>query len=361
MNRPAPQEERWITAALRTGVATDTPWLQERSGGWKTVSLLTRCAFFILGIIAAVLAAGIFSILGIPGPMLAAGIAAICVAETLIAQRKLFGAGIEEALEMTGVLLIIAQIVAATSINDETSIFVFIAIGLLLVGIRMLNAFFITTAALALSFTVYSMNSGIYEYRAARIAASVFCFIVAACALAAGAKSFQRPSIDRMLDWLVIAMPIAGYGWLLNYNLNGLTWLLLRDNALAAAPLIMIGAFGSTALIVGLQRRRHAPILAALLSVACVAYELRKLTGLTLELRLILWGSVALIITLGLIAYLRKPRDGITSDEVASGTQVLDLVELVGVSSLAPPAVDAKPEYQGAGGDFGGGGASDRY
>lgn len=361
LTRPTARQERWMAAAARLGVAADTPWLLERNGGWKTVSLLTRCLFSALGTLIAVLMAAFCWLLQLPGPMLIAGIIAIAVAELLIARRKLFRAGIEEALEFFGVLLVVTQLINSPSIYSETAFSLCIAIGMILVGIRMLNALFITAGAVMLSFTVYSANAGPFEYQSATTMAGAFCFAIATIALAAGVRQFMRLSTDRMLDWLVVVMPISGYCWSLRYNPTGLTFSLLRDNTLAALPLAMIALFGIAALVIGLRRRRHAPVLAAMLCLGSVAYELRSITGLALELRLILWGSIALLVTLGLIVYLRKPRNGITSIEIASGPEALELLELVGVSTLTPATAAAKPEYQGAGGNFGGGGASGKY
>lgn len=364
--RPTPQQERWLTVAARLGATSNTTWLLERSGGWKTVSILTRCAFFVLGVVAAALAAAFCWSLHLPVPMAVAGIVSIVAGETLITKRKFFGVGIEEGLEVTGLILIIAQVMDSTDTYNETTLSLWIAIGMALVGIRLLNALITTAAAVVLSFTVYSTithsgSTGLYEYQSARTLAGAFCFAIATATLVASAKQFRRPSIDRMLDWLVIAMPVVGYFWLLRYNPTGLTLPILRNNTLAVLPLAAIVLFGVAALVIGLQRRRHAPVFAAMLSVGCVAYELRSITGLALELRLILWGSVALLVTLGLIAYLREPRNGITSNEIASGPEALSLLELAGVSSLTPAASTAKPDYQGAGGSFGGGGASGKY
>jgi uncharacterized membrane protein YgcG len=172
----------------------------------------------------------------------------------------------------------------------------------------------------------------------------------------------QRPSIDRILDWLVIALPVCGYVWLAQTNAHGLTLASLDDSWMSALSLLLIAAFAVIALVLGIRRRRHAPVLTAMLGIGCVAYELRNLTGLALEIRLILWGSVALLTTLGLNVFLRKPRHGITSSEIETGPGSLELLELAGVSALTPSAITStKPEYQGSGGAFGGGGASGKF
>jgi hypothetical protein len=361
--RPTPQQERWLAVAAHLRTSVDTPWLVERSGGWRSISLLTRCAFFVLGAIAAVLTAGICYLMHFPGPLFFAGVIVIVVAEMLIAQRRLFGGGIEEALEITGLMLIVAQVMDSIHAYDAAMFSLWVAIVLALAGARLLNALFVTLAALVLSFSLYSMaRSGSSDYLSAATVTSLFCFGVAAIALAAGAKQFQRPSIDRMLDWLVIAMPVCGYIWLVQANGHGLTLALLQDGLMPILPLLLMALFAAVALVAGIRRRRHAPVLAAMLGIGCVAYELRNLTGLALELRLILWGSMALLAALGLMVFLRKPRNGITSSEVETGPGSLDLLELAGVSAITPAAAaHDKPGYQGAGGTFGGGGASGKF
>jgi hypothetical protein len=50
----------------------------------------------------------------------------------------------------------------------------------------------------------------------------------------------------------------------------------------------------------------------------CVTYQLRDLTSLPLEFKLMLWGGVALILALVLDRWLRMPRGGITSHQVGA-------------------------------------------
>ena len=361
--RPTPQQERWLAAAARLGVAKDTPWLIERSGGWKITSLLSRCAFFVLGVVAAALTTGILYLMHIPGPMFIAGVLAVIVTETLIVQRRLFGAGIEEALEIAGLLLVLAQVLDAMHINSDAAISLWVAIAFAHASARLLNPLFTTVAAAVLSFALYlTVRSGTGDYLFAAAVASVMCFGIAAVALAAGAMRFARPSIDRMLDWLVIAMPVCGYVWLAQGNVYGFIWASLNAGLLPLLPLSLVTAFAVIAALVGIRRRRHAPVLASLLCLACMGYELRNFTGLALEWRLILWGSIALLVTLVLNAWLRMPRNGITSNAVADGAESLQLLELVGVSSLgAQPTASAPSAYEGAGGGFGGGGASGKF
>jgi hypothetical protein len=361
--RPTVQQERWLVAAARSGVAADTPWLAEHSGGWRTFTLLTRGAFFVLGVVAAALAAGVIYLLHIPAPMFVAGVIAIVVTEALIVRRRLFGAGIEEALEISGLVLMLAQVLDATNTYNEATIAVWLAIAFAHAGARLLNPLFITVCAALLSFALYTaVRSDIHDYVQAGTVTGIFCFLVAAIALAFGAKRFARPSIDRMLNWLVIVMPVGGYMWITQINRYWLSLALLDSSVMSPLPLLLLMTFAAAFLWIGLQRRRHAPLLAALLCVGCLAYELRNLTGLPLELRLILWGSLALIATLSLNVVLRKPRRGITSAEIEGGAASMQLLELAGVSVMTPQApASGSATYQGEGGGFGGGGASGKF
>jgi uncharacterized membrane protein YgcG len=167
-----------------------------------------------------------------------------------------------------------------------------------------------------------------------------------------------------MLDYLVIAMPLAGFLWV-EERVPPITLATLR--AAGVAELATLGvplAFAGAALAAGLRRRRHAPLLTFLVCVACVGYALRTLTGLALEARLIVWGSVALGITIALDRWLRTPRTGITSAPLSADSKALALVELAGAANLSPagPAGGpAEPSFKGGGGTFGGGGASGNY
>lgn len=361
--RPTAQQERWLVAAARSGVAAVTPWVAQRSGGWRTFSLLTRCAFFVLGIVAAALTTGMIYLLHIPGPMFVAGVIAIIVTETLIVRRRLFGAGIEEALEISGLVLMLAQVLDATYTYNEATIAVWLAIAFAHAGARLLNPLFTTVAAALLSFALYvAVRSDAFDYVQAATVAGIFCFVVAAIALAIGAKRFARPSIDRMLDWLVVAMPVSGYAWIAYTNHYWLSLASFDSSVTLPLALSLLISFAIAAVWIGLQRRRHAPLLATLLCIGCLAYELRNLTGLPLELRLILWGSLALLTTLVLIVVLRKPRRGITSAEIETGSNSMQLLELAGVSALTPQTpASGGATYQGEGGGFGGGGAGGRF
>jgi uncharacterized membrane protein YgcG len=193
---------------------------------------------------------------------------------------------------------------------------------------------------------------------------SLFCIAVALAALAAGAREYQRPSQDRMLDWLVIAMPVLAYAWLTlahssSFRLEDLRAANIRALLPVALPLV----YGLITARIGIQRRTHAPLIAAIACLICLAYELRAVTGLAMQWRLILWGSLALLASILLERYLRTPRNGITSRDVGEDLTGLDLAQIAGAASMTPASGGqaGQSQFKGGGGDFGGGGASGGY
>ena len=120
--------------------------------------------------------------------------------------------------------------------------------------------------------------------------------------------------------------------------------------------------FAVIALATGLRRRTHAPLVAFMLCVACIAYELRGLTGLPLEARLILWGCVLLCASIALERYLRVTRRGITSRQVREDGDSAGILGMAGSVVLTPQSSpQAAPTFEGGGGRFGGGGASGEF
>jgi hypothetical protein len=362
--RPTVEQERWIAAASRSGAGRGKPWLGERIGGWRAVGTFTRGALFALGVAAAGLAVAIVSLLHVPGPYLVAGVAAVAVAEWLVGQGGFFGAGIEEALEVVGLLLIAFELVSGSGTAFETRLSLAIAAALLAAGLRFLNPLLTTLAAAVLSFAISLVVSTSGPTTVPRgMIPGLCCFAAAAAALGLGAFRVRRPSHDQMLDWLVVAMPLAGYLWLGSSSLTG-TSAEPRPHA-ALAAMLSLGMpmlFAATSLVVGVRRRSHAPLLAAMACVGCIAYELRRLSGLPLEVRLIVWGSAGLVGALLLDRYLRTPRAGITSRRVGEGEDAFGLLQLVGAAALTPPSAQPpEAQFNGGGGRFDGGGASGRY
>ena len=190
-----------------------------------------------------------------------------------------------------------------------------------------------------------------------------YCLAVAGIALYANKIQFRRPSYDQTLNWLIITMPLAAYLWFETQNASGYSIDSLRTGLFARLlPSLVLIILGLMALVVGIRRRSHSPNLAFIVCVGCLAYELRHLTTLSLQVKLIGWGTLVLLLTISLDRYLHPPRRGITSNRFAEDKGSLDLLQLAGSSALAPQSVQPPDaQFKGGGGTFGGGGVSGTY
>ena len=337
-----------MAVASQLGADAHAPWFKERAASWRTVSTGMRCSLFVLGAVAAGLTAAIFALLHIPANLLVAGLVLIGLAEWLAVTRRLFDAGVEEALELGGLLMIAFWIAQSSGHMSAALSALLIAVVLAAAGARFLNALFTTLAVLVLSFAIDSTF--------AAPTASLFCFAAAAMALICGRAPLRRPSQEQTLNFLMVAMPLAGYAW-------GWSAALRSTATVHWLPVCMLLAYGAGAIWVGIRRRRHWPIVAFLACLLCLAYELRNVTGLPLEVRLVVWGSAALALAAVLDRYLRTPRQGITSIKLAADEESMGLLQSLGAASLTPHAAHAAdPQFRGGGGaGGGGGGASGNY
>jgi len=346
--RPTAQQERWMAAAARLHLRTH-PWIAQRIGGWSAPSFIARCAFFVLGVVACGLTAAVFEILWREAALLASGLILLASAEWLISRKRLFHAGVEEAVWTGGSLLLVAYFAP----SGDRSISVAIALSLAAAAIRLLNPFLLTLAFVAASAAVeLAGGHRLWGEHDVATAAGVFCYGSGAGALLLARIRFLRPSHDQMLSWLMVIMPLCAFLWL----------------AAQPAPAIRVGTglasgiFALAALIVGIRRRSHAPLLAGMASLGCVAYQLRDLTTLPLKLKLIVWGIAVLLAALGLDRYLRTSRRGITSLQLREGTAALDLAQWIGAGALSPRAApQGDAPFKGGGGVGGGGGADGSY
>jgi hypothetical protein len=210
-----------------------------RLGGWRTVGAVTRCALFVLGVIAATTAASVamrcgfvarnaFNLAQVPDFQLFTAVALIASAEWLIGRHRTFCSGIEEALWLAGVLIVAFELMGQVSISKAVFETLLLAAALTVAGLRLLNPLFTTLAAVALSFTIEgAIDTRSLEFSsAATTSAGLYCFALASVALALGKNRFRRPAHDRMFDWLVLVMPLAGYLWMAgNHDFAALDYL----------------------------------------------------------------------------------------------------------------------------------------
>lgn len=357
---PSPQDERWLAVANRYPSLHDAA--EARAGGWKTPSLLSRVLMFVLGLFAAGLIGG--SLLFVPGHWLVAGIAMVAAGEWLIRSRRLVQGGIEEAMILCGAIAIVAELLVQISGVGDAMSAVLLSLAVLAAGLRLRNPWFTTVAAIGLSMALAFAGEGkAFGSRSHTVLAMAFCIVVAIGALVAGARRWERPSDDRRLDGLVIAMPIAAQGWALaEWSAPLRLSSLGPDGSGALVPAVLALAFAIVLALTGLRRRTHAPLVGALIQLAFLGWSLRELTGLPLYGRMILWGGVLLALGFALDRGLRRPRAGITSSPLGPRSRLDDLAQVYGAAHVAPATIaPASASDEGHGGNFGGGGASGRF
>jgi hypothetical protein len=348
---PTPEQERWMAAASRLHIKLTQERIADRIGGWTAPSSIARYAFFVLGAVAAGLIAAIFELMHGPGALFAAGVVMLAAAEWLILRKRLFHAGIEEALWAAGSLAVALQLVEP-NVGSGVLVAFLAAVTLASAGIRLLNPLFVTLAAIVASLAIdLAGGNRLFGEAHPAIPASVFCYLTGAIALIAGRATFRRPSHDQMLNWLMVIMPLCGFLWLAMQQ--ALSFRLFTGFTSAV--------FALASLMTGLRRRAHAPLIASIVSLLCVAYQLRDLTTLPLKVKLMGWGSAALLLALGLDRFLRTARHGISSRQIGEGSRALDLAQWVSAATLAPKPVQTDAPFKGGGGRGGGSGADGSF
>jgi len=350
--RPTVSEERWLVLADRYPALQASVEQLGKGGGWKTSTWLGRCLGFVLGLAGTGMLAGVLSYA--PAPWLVGGLMLVVVAEWMVAQRRVFRSGVEEALYLCGTVAIVVELLVWSTGNNNALDVALIATAVLLVGWRLLNPLFTTLAAAGYSLAIAVIDGSLFGGSMYTREAAAACVLLAVGALVAGGRKWRRPSHDRMFDGLVIAMPWLAHGWLVQYN--GSSTVATHGVALAMAL-----AFLVVNLFVGVKRRQHAPLIGTLGNLACVAYSIYRLMPWPMHWQLIAAGVVLLAVVVLLERLLRHRSKGITSRAIEEPSG-MDFVQVVGAGHLSPaPGSPAPAGVQGQGGEFGGGGASGRF
>jgi hypothetical protein len=354
--RPTAAQERWLLLASRYPALRAVAEKESKGGGWKTTTWLARCLGFVLGLIGAGMFAGILS--PFHSPWLIGGVLVMVVAEWLVARRRIFRSGVEEALYLCGALAVVAQILVWDSSGHHEDIDVaLLATAVLLVGWRLLNPIFTTLAAAGFSLAIAAGGGHLFDSgRMHEVAAGVFCAALAAIALVLGGRMWRRPSHDHILDGLVILMPWLCYVWL-----QGHFWYIDPLVRRTLPPLAVACAFFLVLCVVGVRRRQHAPLIGALGSLACIFHGLALVVAWPRHWKMMVAGGGLLAVAVLLDRRLRHARDGITSQALVEPAGQ-DLVQLAAAAHLKPAsAPHAEPSVHGQGGSFGGGGASGKF
>lgn len=368
--RPTAGEERWLEVGARLRGAIPRDALTARTGGWRSTGPLARIALFVLGLLAVAL---VFGILGFDSDttMLVAGLAAVGATEWLKVGRRLHASGIEEGLCIAGYLLIAAwainQVEPLLGSLDREVAWVVLTVAAGAAGLRLLNPLLTTGAALAFIEWLGSTRTALVLDAATTsgMIEPVIAVGAAAVALWAGAREFRRPSHDSMLDWLVVALPVHAYAQHAGRSAMAVASGEPETTARLILASALLLAFGIAALMAGLRRRRHAPLLGFIACVACLAVELARVSTWPVEYWLVFYGIAAIVVSAAIDRRLRRPREGITSARLTDREGPLALLQTAGVAVLAqrvsPEAPPREPEAPAHEGRFGGGGASGNF
>jgi hypothetical protein len=330
--QPSPQEERWLVLAMRYSELRAAIEADGRCAGWKTSSWLSRCLFFLLGVAAAGTLSGALLIVPSGARLVVAGVALVTVAEYLIGKRRVVRSGIEEALFVCGCCALALQLGQWVDANTRT-VALLLAVAFGCAGLRLLNPLLTSVAALLCSVAIALPDRA--------LPACLFCAAVGLAVLAADSADFRRPAHARMIEGLILAMPLAAS-----------LWLLVDDARFAVFPPLV---FGGLCFVLGMQRRSHALLFAGLVQVPCLGWALYAFVPVALHWQLIVWGAMTFSATLVVERVLREPRNGLGSR--------LRYLESAGAASLARGTQPAPPPgmYSGQGGSFGGGGSSGTF
>ncbi|HXH41594.1 MAG TPA: hypothetical protein VNN08_23415 [Thermoanaerobaculia bacterium] len=347
MNRlfpgPSVAEERADALhRLQPGIKVESPW--------KYNGTVLRIVFGVLAAIAVLALFGFFAIGSrfVSGWLTAA--LAIGTAEWLIRQLRFFGTGVEASLWLCGTF---AFICGLPSQGKVEALLVFAA-ACALSGWRMRNAFFgVLGAVLVVAYVAAKWE---HEPLLTMALASAVTIV----AMVALHRLWQRPSNERLFAGLVLVMPVTGY-------VGTIFQRIFHDNVPADIPVaLLVLATAAVLFAAGVAWRDRVLLVAATLSVALAAVELRNLFHFPMEARLIAAGIIVASIATVLARALRDATRGfvVTPLRVASYDEAM---QIAGIIAVAPhgsaPAHHAHtgPELSDSSGptdkSYGGGGA----
>lgn len=331
------------------------------TGGWRSASLLARCAFFLLGAIAAACFFGVVIMLSRSSPVTATLTCAACigVAELLVTRMRFWRMGIEEALWIAGAL---STLGFAADHGTERSLAVGLTIAFAAAALRLMNPFCAALALAALGWRI-SLGSG-WER------ASAICFVLTPIVWLSLKKHFARPSTQRFAQWMSVVLPLFGYLAAKHFDFE--PWRVFGPASISvdamtslALPLaLLIGAI--VALVLALRWRQHALLLAFALCVVLLGIELRELSPLSLEVNLIVYGAIVLVTMVVLERRLRRP-DGVTSLPLGNdsdGWKIIELGTAAALATASPRRNESTPrrnDLETGGGSYGGAGSSGSF
>ncbi|MBW3563392.1 MAG: hypothetical protein KY459_01545 [Acidobacteria bacterium] len=331
--RPTVAVERMIAAAKRVG---ENPVTVARELEWRTTSTFPRLALFALTAVGIYASFGIvilFDILEQEPAQLFIGLFSIAAGELLIDRRRFFRHGVEEALWSIGAVMIV------TSPGGDSVPAGLAAIGVALAvsAIRLLNPW-IGLASVA--FLGASLSDWIDDTAVGWVA-----LILAILFAIIDTFEQKRPFHARFVELSTILC-------------YGFAAAILSSKGVAGLTAAVIG--GITLAAIGLRRRILAPILAVLAGGGFVLYEISGYLDWKPEAEAFAWGLVLLTSAVLWSRRFAGKTEGITSDRLRRATDE-EIAQTVLIAAATPgTSPESAPAREGEG-DFGGGGATDRW
>jgi hypothetical protein len=309
---------------------------------WKPSSLFSRLVFFALTLVCIGAFWALLDLTHIPFPGVISGLASIALAEFLIVRRRFFHIGPEEALYLGGLIALVTDF----GVNDVDVALLFAAAAFL-AGIRVGNDLFIVGAALLVGlYLSLKLESG-------GIAAG-YCIALAVSSYALLTRPIARPSWARTLASMILILPPAAFLFL------------VAGASPRVSPVTRAGFAVLAFLFVaaGVRARFHSAILAGLILLGLVVWNLSAHLPWPGEAQLIGWGLLGLAIAIGVEQWLRRSRRGITARRLLD-PEGFGLLEAASVGILGATSTAAQPDrtaqLETGEGQFGGGGATGRY
>ena len=169
-------------------------------------------------------------------------------------------------------------------------------------------------------------------------------------ALSGLSREQDRPSVQRLMEVLLIAAPIMPAIWKSGMNIA----------IFAAIYILLTFAFFSSAMVM----RQHAPAIGAAVSAVVAFIAVQKLIDVQLEWQLMTAGALLLIASGAISRRLRGNTRGLvtTPSTVTPFDEELQLAATVALApKIEPSSTSHEPERGEGGGDFGGAGATGKF
>lgn len=302
--------------------------LERRLGISRAHHLWLSCVFFFL---TSLMVAAMFFLFG---ETVVAGVASIVLAELLIRRWKFDWPGVISAFWLGGLFALIATLPH----SGKPEALLLLAAASAIAGWRVRNALFgALTVVLVIAY---------FAEIDAHVTALVTGIAIAAAALIARAREWQRPSTDDLFIALLLAAPVAGA--VASIERTSILWAL----AYVALAVAEVG-FGE-------RKRDRVALMAAAISLVIAVVTLREVFAFALEWKLIASGAILFAIAAVVSKKLRGHTRGLVLTPEKRAYE--EALRIFGTAAFAPH-VAHEPVQQpvGAGGSFGGAGATGDY